>query len=255
MELFDYWGKSSRGDKDGGDDYHLLCWHSLDVAAVGYRMVQQNIYGIAGHLQKMGLSDDVQAAQFFAWLLCWHDLGKFAHSFQQLYNHSDFNSHHQPLKNYEKIPHATLGHWLWKSYLCDCPELLPQSTLSIRKLKRTLSLWMPVTTGHHGRPPDSVQDLNNFRQQDKEAARDFLLAIKPLFPVINIPESWDEDDGIERFNHLSWFISAAVVLADWVGSSTRYFPRIDRKIGHRAVLAAACAEQRSKSHFHFSTFF
>lgn len=92
---------------------------------------------------------------------------------------------------------------------------------------------MSVTTGHHGRPPDFIQDINNFRQQDKEAAFDFLKEIKPLFPAVNIPEFWDEDDSIELFNHLSWFISAAVVLADWVGSSTRYFPRMASKMGIR----------------------
>jgi len=87
-------------------------------------------------------------------------------------------------------------------------------------------MWMPLTTGHHGRPPESLQEVNNFHQQDKETARDFLLAIKPLFPLVAIPEYWDDDDGIERVNHLSWFLSAAAVLADWTGSSTRYFPRI-----------------------------
>ncbi|EAN4516573.1 CRISPR-associated protein Cas3, partial [Salmonella enterica] len=33
MSIYHYWGKSRRGEIDGGDDYHLLCWHSLDVAA------------------------------------------------------------------------------------------------------------------------------------------------------------------------------------------------------------------------------
>ncbi|EEV8718413.1 hypothetical protein ACOJGO_002569, partial [Escherichia coli] len=33
VTFFDFWGKTRRGEKDGGDDYHLLCWHSLDVAA------------------------------------------------------------------------------------------------------------------------------------------------------------------------------------------------------------------------------
>ncbi len=35
VTFFDFWGKTRRGEKDGGDDYHLLCWHSLDVAAMG----------------------------------------------------------------------------------------------------------------------------------------------------------------------------------------------------------------------------
>ncbi|HBZ4241579.1 CRISPR-associated helicase Cas3' [Klebsiella aerogenes] len=230
MTIFNYWGKSRRGDNEGGDDYHLLCWHSLDVAAVGYWMVQYNICGIADYLKKIGLHDKAKAAQFFAWLLCWHDTGKFAHSFQQLYIHNDLNSQGECFKNYEAIPHATLGYWLWNNYLNECSDLFPVSSLSERKLRRVIALWMPLTTGHHGRPPSSMTDLKNFRQQDKEATRDFLVTIKSLFPLIEIPEFWDDDDGIELIKKLSWFISAIIVLADWVGSSTQYFPRIARSM-------------------------
>lgn len=66
-----------------------------------------------------------------------------------------------------------------------------------------MALWMPVTTGHHGRPPEAIQELDHFRQQDKDAARDFLLRIKALFPLITLPESWDEDEGIDQFQQLS----------------------------------------------------
>ena len=65
-----------------------------------------------------------------------------------------------------------------------------------------------------------------FLPEDKAAARDFLLEIKPLFPLIEIPAFWDDDEGIELIKHLSWYISATVVLADWTGSSTRFFPRV-----------------------------
>lgn len=230
MAIFNYWGKTNKGDQYGGDDYHLLCWHSLDVAAVGYWMVIYNIYSIDTYLQKLGLPNTEKAAQFFAWILCWHDIGKFADSFQQLYRHDELNSSEKQSCAYEKVPHATLGFWLWTRYLSDCPELLPFSELPARKLKRAVALWMPLTTGHHGRPPVAVQELNNFRQQDKESAREFLLAVKSLFPLIEVPECWDDDDGIETFNQLSWFISAAVVLADWTGSSTRYFLRVAEKM-------------------------
>lgn len=230
MKFLDYWGKSRRGVNDGGDDYHLLCWHSLDVAAVGYWMVRNNIHGIADYLKRMELTDNIQAAQFFAWILCWHDIGKFAHSFQQLYRHSDLNPQQEPIRNYEKISHATLGYWLWNDYLSTCPELFPESSLPERKLTRVMALWMPLTTGHHGRPPDAIRELNHFRQQDKEASRDFLAEIKTLFPLINVPEFWDDDEGIDLFSHLSWFISAVIVLADWTGSSVHYFPRISKKM-------------------------
>ncbi len=64
MSIYHYWGKSRRGETDGGDDYHLLCWHSLDVAAVGYWMVINNIYFIDHYLKKLGIQDKEQAAQF-----------------------------------------------------------------------------------------------------------------------------------------------------------------------------------------------
>ena len=226
VTIFNYWGKTAGGATDGGDAYHLLCWHSLDVAAVGYWMVKNNIYRLDSYLHELGLENTEQAAQFFAWLLCWHDIGKFSHSFQQLFRHPHLSCPNEASRHYENISHATLGYWLWNHYLNDYPDLLPPSTLPTRKLKRAIAMWMPLTTGHHGRPPESLQEVNNFRQQDKETARDFLLAIKPLFPLVAIPEYWDDDDGIERVNHLSWFLSAAAVLADWTGSSTRYFPRI-----------------------------
>jgi len=226
VSIYFYWGKSRQVEKDGGDDYHLLCWHSLDVAAVGYWMVKNNLYGLAVYFQRLGITNVEQAAQFFAWLLCWHDIGKFASSFQRLYSHPNLPVPSERRKNYESIHHTTLGHWLWNSWLSEFPELLPGSTLSSRKLKRVIGMWISVTTGHHGRPPQGIRELDNFLPQDKDAAREFLTRIKSLFPLIDIPLFWDEDEGIVLFQHLSWPISAAVVLADWCGSSCRFFPRI-----------------------------
>lgn len=226
MDFYRYWGKTRSGESAGGDDYHLLCWHSLDVAAIGYVMVQHNTYGIASYLWDAGITDVEQAAQYFAWLLCWHDIGKFAHSFQQLYSHEDLSLQNDNPRKYEKLPHSTLGFWLWNHQLINYTELFPASSLPERKLKRVLTPWIAITTGHHGYPPDAIQELNNFREKDIIAARDFLLITKTLFPLINIPAYWDDDESIARFNHLSWPVSAAVVLADWTGSSTRYFPRV-----------------------------
>ncbi|EGE5306022.1 CRISPR-associated helicase Cas3', partial [Escherichia coli] len=206
--------------------YHLLCWHSLDVAAMGYLMVKRNCFGLADYFRQLGISDKEQAAQFFAWLLCWHDIGKFARSFQQLYLAPELKIPEGSRKNYEKISHSTLGYWLWNYYLSECEELLPSSSLSSRKLTRVIEMWMSITTGHHGRPPDRIDELDNFLPEDKAAARDFLLEIKALFPLIEIPTFWDDDEGVELLKQLSWYISATVVLADWTGSSTRFFPRV-----------------------------
>ena len=136
MSIYNYWGKTRQGEPGGGDDYHLLCWHSLDVAAMGYWMVKRDIYGLAGHFRRLGINDIDNAAQFFAWLLCWHDIGKFSRSFQQLYTHDNLCVPEDSRKTYEKISHASLGYWLWNFHFSDCPELFPNSSLSIRKLKR-----------------------------------------------------------------------------------------------------------------------
>ena len=36
-----YWGKAKRDPKHSGDDYHLLAYHSLDVAAVGMLLLAE----------------------------------------------------------------------------------------------------------------------------------------------------------------------------------------------------------------------
>lgn len=41
VTFFDFWGKTRRGEKDGGDDYHLLCWHLLDVRGIEGSRVRQ----------------------------------------------------------------------------------------------------------------------------------------------------------------------------------------------------------------------
>ncbi|EBW6663749.1 CRISPR-associated endonuclease Cas3'', partial [Salmonella enterica subsp. enterica serovar Reading] len=165
--MYQYWGKSNQRDKEGGDDYHLLCWHSLDVAACGYWMVQQNSFGIADLIKQLGIAEHEQAAQFFAWILCWHDIGKFAHSFQQCYRHAELNTQDDKIRNYENIPHSTLGYWLWNNALRERTELFPGSSLPSHRLRRVLNRWMPAVIGHHGLPPDSPDEIANFRPKDK----------------------------------------------------------------------------------------
>lgn len=39
---FSYWGKARRNEADAGEPYHLLAYHSLDVAAVGSVLLDQH---------------------------------------------------------------------------------------------------------------------------------------------------------------------------------------------------------------------
>jgi len=226
LTIFNYWGKTRLRDTAGGDDYHLLCWHSLDVAAVGYEMVINNIYHVTDYFSLYGLTDRDKAAQFFAWVLCWHDIGKFAHAFQQKYRHENFSTLNDKTKQYEYAHHTELGFWLWNDDLCEQSDLFPPATIAPYKIKQILSRWMSVVTGHHGRPPEAREVCNHFRPQDSQAAHQFLLQIKALFPLLAIPDEWAHDELKSRFKQLSWLFSAVTVLADWLGSDTRYFPRV-----------------------------
>ena len=226
MTIFKYWGKTRLLQRAGGDDYHLLCWHSLDVAAVGYEMAINNIYHLKDYLRELGFSCPIKGAQFFAWLLCWHDIGKFAHAFQQQYCHEDFGTQNAACKKYVPLHHTSLGQWLWDHVLCDQTALLPSANIPAYQLQQIISRWMSVSLGHHGKPADAPEHCNHFRPQDRAAASDFLKRCKALFPELTIPDAWCEEAYRQRFKSLSWLLSAIAVLADWIGSDTHYFPRI-----------------------------
>ena len=70
VTFFDFWGKTRRGEKDGGDDYHLLCWHSLDVAAMGYLMVKSNCFGLTDYFRQLGFADTEHFFILFAFKVC-----------------------------------------------------------------------------------------------------------------------------------------------------------------------------------------
>ncbi|MBE8214640.1 hypothetical protein IQA49_17455, partial [Leptospira borgpetersenii serovar Ballum] len=77
MSGYLYWGKSRKGENHRGDEYHLLQWHSLDVAACGYVMVMENHFNAASLFATHGIADGATSSTFFAWPHCSHDIGGF----------------------------------------------------------------------------------------------------------------------------------------------------------------------------------
>lgn len=223
---FLYWGKARKKEdaQSQGDDYHLLPYHCLDVAAVGYQMVLENRWLIADYFESLGMPDRTTAARFFAWVLCWHDIGKFSHAFQQQYRHPNFFTYSDDVIAYERIHHGDLGYWLWFNHFRSEFALLPEGKFTARKLSQIVTRWMSISTGHHGKPPALVTTCNHFRPQDCEAVHSFLLQIKTLLAPPELPEKWGDDASNEQFKSLSWLISAVTVLADWKGSDMRFFP-------------------------------
>ncbi|EKK7717164.1 CRISPR-associated helicase Cas3' [Cronobacter dublinensis] len=239
-----YWGKARQGENHQGDEYHLLQWHSLDVAACGYVMVMENRFNAASLFAALGIHERETAATFFAWLLCWHDIGKFSRLFQQKYCHEALD-HGQRDVSDSHHHHTVTGTWLWRHHLGDTAAQSVTGPLSARERKRVLDRWIPTVMGHHGKPVSYENCHNDFLAEDIEAAQAFARAAQTLFPAVTLPQAWNDASWRESFLPQSWLVSALVVLADWVGSGNHFFPWVAGEMPLARYWARAVAQAQN----------
>jgi len=199
--------------------YHLLPFHCLDVAAVGYFLLApetDRCKQLAGQLEvsPQWLRD------FFVFCLSLHDLGKFSRAFQglQKYLSEDLVKPYVRM-SYDKR-HDSLGFCLWIDQLRkNLSEKIPDSCL------KQMESWLEIVTGHHGQPPlKKIAHLPNyFLPEDTGAALqfvqdavDFLLNDFDFRPL--------QDKALKkRLKTVSWQLAGIAVLADWLGSNQDYF--------------------------------
>ncbi|ELY2906624.1 CRISPR-associated helicase Cas3' [Cronobacter dublinensis] len=239
-----YWGKARQGENHQGGEYHLLQWHSLDVAACGYVMVIENRFNAASLFAALGIHERETAATFFAWLLCWHDIGKFSRLFQQKYSHEALD-HGQRDVSDSHHHHTVTGTWLWRHHLGDTAAQSVTGPLSARERKRVLDRWIPTVMGHHGKPVSYENCHNDFLAEDIEAAQAFARAVQTLFPAVTLPQAWNDASWRESFLPQSWLVSALVVLADWVGSGNHFFPWVAGEMPLARYWARAVAQAQN----------
>ena len=98
-----YWGKA----KDG-EEYHLLPYHSLDVAACAWALATADA-NLRYRLSKSMMVKQEAVPSLVATLLAFHDVGKFSDGFQNL--RPDLLSHLQARSSEAAYPvrHDTLG--------------------------------------------------------------------------------------------------------------------------------------------------
>ncbi|WP_429886413.1 CRISPR-associated helicase Cas3' [Geoalkalibacter halelectricus] len=216
MGIFDYWGKTV---EDGR--YHLLPYHCLDVAAVGWLLLDPH-KSLCRHLAAQLGVEPVVLQRWASFFFCLHDLGKFASAFQGLVPGLSPDLVTSRLIYTER--HDSLGYLLWDDnddgLFFKAAERGAFPTSGQRQLRRTLRAWMQIVTGHHGIPPKTGQiDLaNHFTLQDREAALTFLLAIHEFFLSDTDAEILNDKELCRRLNLVSWTLAGIVVLADWLGS-------------------------------------
>lgn len=238
--LYRYWGKAHPKTADK-PQWHLLAYHSLDVAAVGRVYLERHTtlrHGLAGNL---GLDDEI----FLTWVtffLAIHDLGKFAEGFQNLrcdlFSQLQKRSSNKPYS----VRHDSLGFLFWEQGLW--PLLEQEDWLGLKAGKRDKSYWKEAfafwaraVNGHHGQPPQrrpgNAAELileHHFSTADREAAVAFARAVRALV----LPAALDafSPPAAKAFNQhslkISWLLAGIGVLADWIGSNVNYFPYEDK---------------------------
>lgn len=223
---YQYWGKA-RPDSIGDPQYHLLVYHSLDVAAVGVAYLKKSPVFLKSCCALLRCSESA----FLSWaafFLALHDLGKFSFTFQaQRSDLAQLLEQEPGILRASHERHDTLGYWLWDDLTEDTDLLQTLGFQLSDNSQLDLNYWMRAVCGHHGTPPKSQGPVDFFfHRQDKEAATEFISAIAGFLlndeakaiPII------DDADFEQASTMLSWWFAGLAVLADWLGSNTRYFP-------------------------------
>lgn len=214
---FRYWGKTA---EDGS--YHLLPYHCLDVAAVGWLLLAPDRPLSKWLSSKLGVSAE-WLRQWFAFCLALHDIGKFATAFQGLKaNLSEYLVPAVKGMPYNER-HDSLGFLLWRKVIScfwGASESEAGIDVSANQL-RVFELWLKIVTGHHGIPPKEVLNRHQdfFTENDEQAAKSFCQAVSQLFlPDIDLDILADKQFR-KKLQQYSWILSGITVLADWLGSS------------------------------------
>ena len=218
-DLIRFWGKARPREPGRGPTWHPLAYHLLDVAAVGEALLVRKRGPGSGLADLMGIEREA-AVPFLCFLLCLHDIGKFARKFQA------------------KAP------GLYPDCLGDDPSLLStfydHGAGGLRLFDADSDrfqlpggggarVWYPLVsavTGHHGTPPEAGYDggpaalRSDFGRVGIEAAHEFIQRVQPLF---RIPQDFPALDR-PRVKRASHALAGLAVLADWIGSSQDWFP-------------------------------
>ena len=218
VDIFCFWGKAKPCDPDHGPNWHPLVFHCLDVGAVGEALLIGH-RGLGASLPYLLDLPQEDAFRLVRYLLCLHDVGKFAKKFQ-----AKVPEHYPDC--FDDDPQRVAGnydHGAGALRLFDADGNFFELPNTVQ-----FGMWRPLVSavaGHHGAPPAPRTDetivtlRSDFGALGIEAARAFIHQVHELF---SMPM---ESTQLSR-NHLrraSFALAGLAVLADWVGSNQTWF--------------------------------
>lgn len=219
IDLVDFWGKAQPLNPDRVPVWHPLAFHSLDVAAVGTALLTSD-KGLCEHISNLVGMESANFIPLLSYLLCLHDIGKFAKKFQaKVPDRYPACFGDDPAGLSTGYDHANGGLRLFDAR----PEAfrLPSGTDS--------DTWRPLicaVTGHHGSPPEGGRGMTlvslrpDFGKVGIDAAHEFLRCAHELLAVPADMVPFDP----KRARRASHALAGLAVLADWIGSKQEWFP-------------------------------
>lgn len=225
-----YWGKADPNYPDE-PKWHPLAYHCLDVAAVGREYLHRAPAVRSLLMRALGITNEAATENWVAFWLTLHDLGKFSEAFQSQRPDLFVNARGRPPnpgKSY-RLRHDSLGMLFWKDVLG--PKAVNDEWFGPDSENALCGLdcWARAVTGHHGQPPLEGGDFweQHFdHAQDRSAIMEFVTEVRALLvndTVAAIPSTLDAESFRRASVDLSWWIAGLAVLADWLGSNTKFF--------------------------------
>lgn len=218
---YKYWGKAMPSSDGDSARFHLLCYHSLDVAAVGYQLLDQDPMLCCRLAADLNVSNS-WLRDIFTFCLMLHDIGKFTRAFQNLVPNLSPELVAFDGRCAGSIRHDSLGFSLW-------------NTIGIQRIfsdltdqqRENLTVMIEIVCGHHGKPPENIRRAirSYLLPEDEQAVANFVedaksLWLPDLVPLANI--------DINNLKRVSWQLAGAAVMADWLGSNQTIFSYIDK---------------------------
>ncbi|MEH3144199.1 MAG: CRISPR-associated helicase Cas3' [Methylobacterium frigidaeris] len=222
-----FWGKARPDPAVRDHPFHPAWAHGLDVAAAGKALLRSRPRAFHAAAARLGWSIAGLEALWLH-LLALHDIGKFSPLFQAkvpLLYPATLPPLPEAMVERHDPGHPAAGLLLLNGWIEDEVD---GSALGRGWPGRVRQCLLQPIFGHHGRPVQLPEDWQPedagalFGPVAEAAARSYRDAVAALLPVPDLAPP-----STAAMAEAGWTLAGFTALADWIGSSQRWFPYVD----------------------------